>query len=218
MFKVILLSQWKWTRLPLLGFVLAAFALPLLSARGASVASQDNWRIEEMLSNLQSWGLAYPVLAGLLGLILARGTWGADHQGKHVYALSLPVPRWDYVLMRFAAGALLVAIPVVALWAGAMVATVATTLPPSLQAYPTILTLRFGLAALVAYAVIFAISAGTNKTAGYILAGVAAVVLLQLFLDAVGIETLFVQSLLVKLVLWPGPFEIFTGRWMLFDV
>lgn len=218
MFKVILLSQWKWTRLPLLGFVLAAFALPLLSARGAGVASQDNWLIEELLSNLQTWGLAYPVLAGFLGLILARATWGPDHQGKHVYALSLPLPRWDYVLMRFAAGAVLLALPVLALWIGALIATFATTLPPSLQAYPTILTLRFALAALVAYAVIFAISAGTNKTAGIILAVLAAVVIVQLFLDAIGIETLFVQSLLAKLVLWPGPFEIFTGRWMLFDV
>ncbi|HJQ67190.1 MAG TPA: hypothetical protein VJ816_12465 [Gemmatimonadales bacterium] len=218
MFKVILWSQWKWTRLPLLGFVLGAFALPLFSARGASVASQDNWLIEELLSNLQTWGLAYPVLAGLLGLILARATWGPDHQGKHVYALSLPLPRWDYVLMRFAAGALLLVIPVLALWAGALVATVATTLPPSLQAYPTILALRFALAALVAYAVIFAISAGTNRTAGIILASLAAVIAVQIFLEAVGIETMLVQSLLTKLVLWPGPFEIFTGRWMLFDV
>lgn len=218
MFRAILYTQWKWTRLPLLVLVLAAFALPLLSARGANAASRDNWLIEEMLSSLQSWGLIYPLLAGAVGLILARTTWAADHQGKHIYALSLPVPRWDYVLMRFGAGVILLAAPVLALWAGALVATVATTLPPSLQAYPTILALRFGLAALVAYGVIFAISAGTNKTAGYILAGLAGLVLVQLFLDAVGVETQFLQSLLMKLVLWPGPFEIFTGRWMLFDV
>ncbi len=218
MFTAILFSQWKWTRVPLLGLVLAAFALPLLSTGGASVASQDNWRIEEVLSNLQTWGLVYPALAGLLGLTLARATWGADHQGRHVYALSLPLPRWDFVLMRFAAGTLLLAAPVLALWLGALIATAATTLPPSLQAYPTILALRFALAALVAYAVIFAISAGTNRTAGIILAGIAAVILCQLLLDALGVETLFLQSVLMRLVLWPGPFEIFTGRWMLFDV
>lgn len=218
MFKAILYTQWKWTRLSLLVLVLAAFALPLLTAREANAAGRDNWLIEEMLSSLQSWGLIYPLLAGAVGLILARTTWGADHQGKHIYALSLPVPRWDYVLMRFGAGVLLLAAPVLALWSGALVATMATTLPPSLQAYPTILALRFGLAALVAYGVIFAISAGTNKTAGYILAGLAGVVLVQLLLDAVGVETQFLQSLLMKLVLWPGPFEIFTGRWMLFDV
>ena len=218
MFKAILYTQWKWTRLPLLVLVLAAFALPLLSARGGNAAGRDNWLIEEMLSNLQSWGLIYPLLAGAVGLILARTTWAADHLGKHIYALSLPVPRWDYVLMRFGAGVILLAAPVLALWAGALVATVATTLPPSLQAYPTILALRFGLAALVAYGVIFAISAGTNKTAGYILAGLAGLVMVQLFLDAVGVETQFLELLLTKLVLWPGPFEIFTGRWMLFDV
>jgi hypothetical protein len=218
MFKQILYTQWKWTRLPLLVLLLAAFALPVFSARGASAAGRDNWLIEQMLSSLQSWGLVYPLLAGTVGLILARSTWSADHAGKHIYALSLPVPRWNYVLMRFGAGATLLVAPVLALWVGALVATVATTLPPSLQAYPTILALRFGLAAFVAYGVIFAISAGTNKTAGYILAGLGAVLLAQLFLDALGFETLFVQSLLVKLVLWPGPFEIFTGRWMLFDV
>lgn len=218
MFKAILYTQWKWSRLPVLLMVFAGFALPLLSARGTQGAAQDYWQIADMLSSLQSWGLVYPLLAAAVGLWLAFVSWSADHRGKHIYALSLPIPRWNYVLLRFSAGACLLALPALALWAGALVATAATALPPGLQAYPTILALRFGLAALVAYALFFAISAGTNRTAGYVLAVVGAVVVIQLFIDAVGWEVKVIEPLLLRLVLWPGPFEIFTGRWMLFDV
>src|SRR5262245_30540776 len=218
MFRQILYTQWKWSRLALLVMVLAAFALPVIASRSIVPATRDYWLTQDMLSALQSWGLVYPVLAGAVGLILALVTWSADHQGKHIYALSLPIPRWNYVLLRFAAGALLLAAPTLALWGGSLVATVATALPPGLQAYPTILALRFGLAAFVAYAIFFAISAGTSKTAGYVLATLGGIVVIQLFIDAVGWDVQLVQPLLLRLVLWPGPFEIFTGRWMLFDV
>jgi hypothetical protein len=218
MFKAILYTQWKWSRLPLLLMVFAGFALPLVSAQGVESAVQDYWLTEDMLSSLQSWGLVYPLLAAAVGLGLALISWSADHRGKHIYALSLPIPRWNYVLLRFSAGACLLAVPALALWMGALVATAATALPAGLQAYPTILALRFGLAAFVAYAIFFAVSAGTNKTAGYVLAVLAAVVVVQLFLDAVGSEVHFLQPLMLRLVFWPGPFEIFTGRWMLFDV
>jgi ABC-type transport system involved in multi-copper enzyme maturation permease subunit len=198
--------------------VFAAFALPLLSARGATVVSSDYWLIQEMLTSLQGWGLVYPLLACVVGLLLALTTWSADHQGKHIYALSLPVPRWNYVLLRFGAGAMLLAAPALALWLGALVATAATTLPPGLRAYPTILALRFGLATFVAYGIFFAISAGTSKTAGYVLGAIGGLVLIQLGADALGLEVQILKPLLLRLVLWPGPFEIFTGRWMLFDV
>ncbi len=218
MFKQILYTQWKWTQLPLLALVFAAFALPLLSARDIGNDPQNSWLIQDALASLQAWGLAYPILSGAVGLILAFTAWAADHRAKHIYALSLPVPRWNYVLLRFGAGALLLAIPVIALWIGALVAAAATTLPPSLQAYPTILALRFGLAAYVAYAMFFAVSAGTNKTAGYVLAIIAGLIGAQLLVDALGLNLPLLQPVLVRLVLWPGPFEIFTGRWMLFDV
>jgi hypothetical protein len=218
MFKAILYTQWKWARLPLLLMCFAGFALPLFSARSIDPAIGDPWLIRDMLTDLQSWGLVYPLLAGAVGLVLALISWSADHQGKHIYALSLPIPRWNYALLRFGAGALLLLIPVIALWLGALTATMATTLPSSLRAYPTILALRFGLAAFVAYAIFFAISAGTNKTAGYILGAIGGVVAAQLLLDGFGWNVQLVQPLLLHLVLWPGPFEIFTGRWMLFDV
>jgi len=218
MFKAILYTQWKWSRLPLLLMVFAGFALPLVSAQGVESAVHDYWQTEDMLSSLQSWGLVYPLLAAAVGLGLALISWSADHRGKHIYALSLPIPRWNYVLLRFSAGACLLAVPALTLWVGALVATAATALPAGLQAYPTILALRFGLAAFVAYSIFFAVSAGTNKTAGYVLAILGAVVVVQVFIDAVGWDVPFLQPLLLRLVFWPGPFEIFTGRWMLFDV
>src|SRR5205823_857995 len=109
----------------------------------------------------------YPVLAAALGLLVAIATWAPDHRGRHVHALSLPLPRWRYVLLRFGAGATLLAAPIVAVSAGALLATWSATIPAGLQGYPGALAIRFALAVLVAYAVFFAVSAGTARTAGF---------------------------------------------------
>jgi hypothetical protein len=135
-----------------------------------------------------------------------------------VYALSLPLPRWHYALLRFTAGAVLMAAPIVALWIGALLATATAQIPPGLQAYPNALALRFALAALTAYAVFFAISSGTTRTAGYVLSIIAALFVAQLLLGAAGLSENIIHVLFDRVITWPGPLEIFTGRWMLIDV
>jgi hypothetical protein len=128
------------------------------------------------------------------------------------------VPRWNYVLLRFGAGALLLLAPVVALWAGALVATSAAAIPPGLQAYPSVLALRFALAVLVAYAVLFAASSATARTAGYVLGALGALILLEVLLAVAEVDVSILGPALLRVFLWPGPLEIFTGRWMLIDV
>lgn len=218
MFRQLLYTQWKWSKLVLLVIVFTGFALPLLSVQGVHANDLGRFDVQQMLTGLQSWGLLYPILAGGAALLLALTTWGPDHRGKHIYALSLPVPRWHYALLRFGAGCALLAIPVFAVWLGALVATSVTKLPTGLEAYPTSLALRFGLAALVAYAAFFAISAGTNRTAGLILGLIGAVLLVQLILIVADTSVNIVGPIVDRLFFWPGPLEIFTGRWMLIDV
>jgi hypothetical protein len=205
MLNAMLMTQWKWSRLPLVPIIFAAFTLPLLTARNVSAESYG-YGIPVMLDSVRSWGLVYPLLASGIGLLLALTAWSADHRGRHIYALSLPVPRWNYALLRFGAGALLLLIPGVALWVGAQVATVATSLPPSLQAYPTILAMRFGLAAFVAYSLFFAVSAGTNRTAGYVLVTIAAIIAVQLLLNTLEVEVNILDPIVKSLMSWPGPF------------
>src|SRR2546428_4736431 len=164
-----LYSQWKWSRLIVALGSVAAFALPLVSVQGAARADASPLQAGELLQAVQSWGTLYPVLAAALGLLVAIATWAPDHRGRHVHALSLPLPRWRYVLLRFGAGATLLAAPVIAVSAGALLATWSATIPAGLQGYPVALAIRFALAVLVAYTVFFAVSAGTARTARIIL-------------------------------------------------
>lgn len=218
MFRMILMTQWKWGRLAVVLWAVAGFAVPLLSVQTIGDPVTARWEIGDILTTVQVWGLVYPLLAGSAGLILALVTWGPDHAGRHVYALSLPVQRWHYALLRFGAGAVLLTLIVAGVLLGSLVAVASATLPEGLRAYPFALTLRFGLAALVAYGTFFAIAAGSNRTAGYILAGLGGLVLAQILVGVAGSEVNFLAHLLERLFLWPGPLEVFTGRWMLIDV
>jgi hypothetical protein len=80
------------------------------------------------------------------------------------------------------------------------------------------LALRFAVAACVAYAVFFAISAGTARTAGIILGTMAALVLVQVLASLADIPLNLVDVLQGVILNWPGPLAVFTGRWMLIDV
>jgi hypothetical protein len=218
MFRMILYTQWKWSRLVVALGTVAAFALPVLSVGQFGRTHALRWEVQAMLGSIQAWGVLYPVLAALLGLGVAALAWTHDHRGRHVYALSLPVPRWHYVLLRFGAGATLLAVPVVALWAGTLAATAATTIPPGLHAYPTTLALRFALAVVVAYSVLFAASSATVRTARYVLAAVGIVIVIDVLASVANVNVHILETVLLRIFIWPGPFEIFTGRWMLFDV
>ena len=218
MFRMILFTQWKWSRGMLLPAVLLAFVLPIWSVQRAGDPNQSWWEARQLLDHVQSWAVAYPVLAAALALAIAMTAWGADHRGRHVYALSLPVPRWHYALQRFGAGIILLAVPIVALWIGAMVAAATITVPAGLHTYASALALRFALAAAVAYAVFFAITAGTTRTAGYVLAIIGGLIAVQILIAAAGLEVRIIPFVGDRLLLWPGPLEIFSGRWMLIDV
>jgi len=215
---MILFTQWKWSRLTLLPLVVAAFALPLLSVQGAGNPQTTPWEARQLLNALQSWGVGYPVLATMIALFMAMTAWSADHRGRHVYALSLPIPRWHYALQRFGAGALLLGAVVIALWLGALFAAGTASIPAGLHAYPTALAVRFALALFLAYAVFFAITAGTTRTAGYVLAILGGLIVAQVLAAAAGLDIRLIPFLGDRLILWPGPLEIFSGRWMLIDV
>jgi hypothetical protein len=218
MFQVILYSQWKWSRLIVVLGTVAGFILPILSVQGATASGDSAMRAAELLQAIQSWGVLYPVLAATLAVLLAIMTWAPDHRGRHVHALSLPVPRWRYAALRFGAGLVLLLPPVLAVLAGAVLATTMTPMPPGLQGYPIALTVRFALAAGVGYAVFFGISAGTSRTAGVLLGMLAAVIVVQVLAGVAGVNLDLFTRLQVVVLNWPGPLAIFTGRWMLIDV
>ncbi|MEO8634767.1 MAG: hypothetical protein ABI587_05760 [Gemmatimonadales bacterium] len=218
MFRVMLWGQWKWSRLVIALGSVAAFTLPVLSVRGT--ASVDRFPVPpaEFLGRVGSWGALYPILAATLGLLVAMAAWAPDHRGRHVHALSLPIPRWRYAFYRFGAGVVLLCVPLVALLIGALLATATVTPPAGIHAYPVALTIRFALALLIAFAVIFAVSGGTARTAGFILSLIAALIVLQVVASVANVELDMVNRLQTIFIGWAGPFAVFNGRWMLFDV
>jgi hypothetical protein len=228
MVQPMLLVHWKQARLPLIPFVVAAFGLPLLLVQGFGGTGMDqtvSLDAYRMLAAYQVWLPYFPLLAGSIGAVIALTAWHWDHRYGHVYALSLPVARWQYTMMKMGAGAALVLLPAAALWVGAQLASSSVTLPEGLRAYPNHLAFRFFLASLVSYSVFFALAAGTIRTTVWVVSAVLAV-----FLGAGLIETALAYygpgledtNLVLALTGWllraRGPLAVFTGNWALIDV
>ncbi len=218
MFVEVLRSQWKASLVTMSIVAVAAFALPLVSVQPAGEASLSVYNtvfIMEELARYSQWFGGLALATGLLAAVIA---WGNDHRVKHVYPLILPVPRWYYALLRFTAGLVILTLPLAALWVGSMIAAFAATVPVGLSTYPHALSLRFAIASLLAYSIFFAISASTTRTAAYVLVIAGIVVVGQVGVGILGVDADVMGEFFRRLTVWPGPFEIFTGRWVLIDV
>lgn len=215
-YRVILASQWHWSRLVIVLGTVAGFGIPVLSVQGASRTNAAP--ADELLRFLDTWSMLYPLLAGTLGLLVSLAAWAPDHRNRHVHALALPIPRWRYVLLRFLAGVTVLLLPMAAVQVGAFVAASTAVVPTGLQTYPWALGLRFALATLVAFAMFFAISGGTTRTAGLVLLTLLLVALVQVGFSIAGARFDFVGAVTQVVFDWPGPMAIFAGRWMLIDV
>jgi hypothetical protein len=214
MFRAIVFTQWKWTRTALLMATLAAFGIPLASLRSASGMPTPS----DFIGVMQTWGVAYAILAAMCGLLVALAAWGHDHQGRHVYALSLPVPRWHYALLRFGAGAIFLLAPTLAVLVGALIVAASGAIPEGLHAFPVAVALRFFFAAAVAFALFFAIGSGTTRTAAVILGAFAALLLAQWAIELSGVKYDLLSRIAEFVFLRPGILSVFSGRWMLVDV
>ena len=95
MFRQILFVNWKAARFGMIPFLLAAFALPLLTVQQARVKEAlpetASVRGAELLHLVSLWTPLYPALALAIGAVLALMVWNWDHRGQHVYPLSLPL-------------------------------------------------------------------------------------------------------------------------------
>lgn len=228
MFKTILSVQWNAMKLPLLPMVIASFALPLASVQGRFLfaGAPQSEQAASALTVLQPWLPFYPALAVIVGVATAMGIWAWDLQGKHVYALTLPMTRRHYVLLKMAVGASLVALPGAALWVGAVAATASVDVPSGLHAYPTAVAFRFGLASLLAYAAVFTLSAWSGRKA-MVLVSVVGGALLLADVGVIAMASTFAPNLtgfsptawvLESLARTPGPLGLFTGNWSMIDV
>ena len=228
MYRSMLFLHWKQIRLALIPLAMAAFGLPLLVIEGLGTPpgmESSSLEAYSFMFGAQEWLWMFPVLAGAVGITLALSAWNWDHQLKHVYALSLPITRWEYTQAKFLAGAALALFPALVLWLGAHLASASLSLPTGLNAYPNELGLRFALAVLISYAMFSAMAAGTVRTTMIVVSVLVAFVVFGTMAgEILGTRyAWFAQNNLVEsFVLWlaeaPGPFEVFTGSWALIDV
>ncbi|HUH13485.1 MAG TPA: hypothetical protein VMK65_10260, partial [Longimicrobiales bacterium] len=214
MFRQMMWVHWQAGRWGILPMALAAFALPLLSIQAFEGATLSAFQAAFLLDTQAPLLPLYPLVAALTGVVLGASAWGWDHTGSHVYAMSLPLARWEYVLAKLGTGALLALVPVAAFLAGALLATAAAVIPPGLTAYPLLLSWRFLLAVLLAYALVFALSSGSPRTGaialavftGVLIGGQLVVDLLARVVPGLG-DFDFAATVLNALVEWPGPFQ-----------
>lgn len=222
--KQLLFLHWKAVRWALVPFMVAAFALPLLSVQEMGGDPFAVSTVRSMLGNTAQWLPFFPILATAIGLVLGMTAWHWDHRHNHVYALSLPISRARYATLKFGAGALLALLPVAALLAGSLIATMAVDIPEGLRAYPLQLSGRFFFAVLTLYAILFATAAGTVRTTAILLAvgwGVPILTLLGVayFGDTFPVlQGIDVGRWVTRALEDFGPFRILIGNWALIDV
>jgi len=219
MFRQILRAQWLAARLAVVILGVLAFAAPLLAVFwGGDLRSAGSDQVAYWLQGSERIAALLPYLALLVGVAAGFLAWSPDHAGRHVYALSLPVSRARFVALRFGAGAVITAVPALALLVGAIVASLSVSLPEGLHAYPAQLTLRFLLASLTLYAIIFALSISTKRAQLLTAGAIGGVILADLLLAAWDVHFSVTAETLVLLTTWPGPLSILAGAWTLFDV
>ncbi len=220
MFRAVLYTQWKWSRPAILLAVLVAGYIPLTALRGMPYKSESTYHIPSLYSGIIMASTYYQWLALFTAVIVAISTWQADGHRQHVYALSLPVPRWKFVLLRFAAGTTLLGVVAIAVGLFGAVATAIAPLPSMLHAYPFGLAVRFWLGSLIPFGLIFALLVSSPKRVRLVVAGVATVIVVDMALAAMGLidKPVVLGTFFDAIYSGRGPLAAFLSKWMLVDV
>lgn len=217
MFTALLWTQWRESRMAVALLAAIALVVPVLSMNQVGPQT-DPWHAWDLLSASMRWSASYPVVALVAAVVLATGAWRPDHRTRHVYALSLPIRRSRYLLLRYGAGLTLLLGIGVALLAGATIAALRAHVPAPLHAYPVSLTLRFWMAGLVAYTLLFSVSGLTPRAARLLAALLLLLVIASLAADLLALGWNPMEAVMDAFLSPHSPLSIFRARWMLIDV
>jgi hypothetical protein len=216
MFSQSLYVQWKWNR-DFLGFyTAAAFAAPLVIL-WVALPQLGLTSGRELVSVGGVVGAATAVIAVLAGLTVAWQGYGIDERVGHIYALSLPITRSRLLAIRAGTAAIMLFLPSLGVWVGAMLAAGQVELPPSLHTYAGSLAVKALLASWLAHACVFALRYCARRSAKVVLAVLvlsAGTLALSSGVAPGGVVTRAADFLISN----PGPFGVLFGRWTLIDV
>jgi hypothetical protein len=218
MFAQSLYVQWKWNRDFLGFFTAAAFGAPLIIL-WIALPHLGLTTGRELVSVGGVVGAATAGIAILGGLTVAWHGYGIDERAGHIYALSLPITRSRALAIRAGAAAIMLVVPAVGVWIGAMLAAGQVELPPSLHSYAGSLATKALLTSWLAHALMFALRYCARRRTKVVL------VVLMFALSGLGIASSVApgsRSIVVRagdfLVSNPGPFGVLFSRWTLIDV
>lgn len=218
MFKQILFTQFRWTRLAIGSMAFIAFLVPAVAWWLGGMRVLNPSSHVALMVGFDEVGMSLVIIAVLGAFLVAALPWQTDAATRHVLPLSLPITWRHYVTMRFGAGALTLLLPTLALWIGCMIALALVDVPATLRAYPGALSLRFLAVCLFAYAATFALQylAG-RKSAVTVLVILLAGCVLVFVQNMLGLGGL-TDGLMDALVRVPGPLAVFASDWALIDV
>jgi hypothetical protein len=218
MFRTILFTQLRWTRLLVIGMAVVSFLVPAIAWWRGGMSAQYPERPGAIIIGFESVGGMLMLVAALGAFFVAAYPWMMDAASRHVFALSLPI-RWrEYLAMRFGAGALTLLLPAITLYLGSLFALSMLELPATLRAYPGTLALRFLAASLLAYSLTFAVQYIAGRRAAAVIVGVVlGGAVISFVLKMLGLGGAL-DGLISAIFDFPGPFAVFTAEWKLVDV
>jgi hypothetical protein len=218
MFREVLYTQWKWSRVELACLCVAAFVGPTLLMRLNVDLSYGLIAYGALNESLGYTAVLFAGLAVLCGLGLAWRPYIVDAEARHVGPLTLPLPWRAFAALRLGAGATLLLAPALATWLGSWIVVAQLELPRELHAYPGGIALRFLAASLMAYVFAFLWQYVAGRRAVRI--AVSALILIGLaeitagllhYPSPIGAAWDFLDQP-------AGPLAIFNSQWMLIDV
>ena len=218
MFGQMLYVQWRWSRDLLAFFVVAGFAIPLLTA-WIILPQLGTPAAHELIGVGGTIGWFCLGLAMLAGGSIALQGYGADDRGGHIYALSLPVTRSRFLGTRTLSAFVILALPAAAVGIGGALVAANVDMPATLESYPVALAMRVLLAAWLAHSCVFALRYAAGRRMKIIFFAALLMVVGTLLLSTVAPDVRVALSRAGHFIgSHPGPFGVLFDRWTLFDV
>lgn len=107
----------------------------------------------------QNTGVLLMAAICLGAMAWGAGTWADERRGSWIYALSLPLPRVHLFALRYLAGLLWLAVPLLLLGVSAALVASAAELPAGVYAYPGAFFRWAAVSSWVLYTLMFVVSA-----------------------------------------------------------
>ena len=217
MFRVVLMTHWRWSRWGMLLLAAGALVTPMVLLSSIGARDLTLLPVWEVLTPTSFAGAVYMMIAILTGLWLAASAWSVDTTLDAVYALTRPVPRWYFVLLRLGSGFALSLVPILGVLGGALLAAAVTTRPAEMRVFPVALTLKFAVAAWLSFGFCFGAFTGIRpRSQSRNLWAIGLIPALALLDWATGSHA---ANALGSWLVGPwSPIGVYFGRWNLFDV